>query len=370
MIKVLVVDDLGFMRIALRQIIEAEKDMRVVGEARNGADAVAMVRDLKPDVVTMDIEMPGMDGIDATRRIAEIPGAPPIVMVSSHTQEGAVATIRALRAGAVDFISKSSSFVQTDLGQINKELRPKLRHWAEHHRARLKAAQRAALAEPAAAEPVRRDLPVFSGAETRKAGEGMDLVVIGVSTGGPQVLPRLLAAIGTVPVPIVIAQHMPEFFTRSLADIMRQETALDIREGTAGSLLEPGSMTIAQGGRDWMVALRREGGFQLKPTLSEATVHPSVDVLFRSAAMAARRPVAIILTGMGTDGTDGAGHIRRRGLPVLVQSPETCVVGGMPSSAIEAGVASEILTIEHIAHRLVRWANSNRTETSMSESQP
>ncbi|MFD2261389.1 chemotaxis-specific protein-glutamate methyltransferase CheB [Lacibacterium aquatile] len=362
MIKVLVVDDLGFMRIALRQIIEAEGDLTVVGQARNGVEAVEMAETLKPDVITMDIEMPEMDGIEATKRIMGFANPPPIVMVSSHTQEGAESTIRALRGGAVDFVSKSSSFTQNDLGQINKELRPKLRQWAGQR-------PRRQLPTPVpvkgkALEPTQDNGRTL---DTARTGEGADLIVIGVSTGGPQTLPRLLMAMGPVPVPIVIAQHMPEFFTRSMAEFLGQETGLNVFEAASGVQVGPGAVAVLKGGRDWMVAPKADG-FVVRGASAPGTVHPSVDTLFRSAALAARRPIAVILTGMGDDGTEGASHFHRRGLPVLVQTPETCVVGGMPSAAIEAGHASHVLSIEALASRLSRWAKSNRIQTSASVS--
>jgi two-component system chemotaxis response regulator CheB len=343
MIHVLVVDDSGFMRIALRKIIEAEGDIRVVGEARDGEEAISLVRKLKPDIVTMDIEMPRMDGLAATAAIGELSHPrPTVIMVSNRTQEGAEATVRALSLGAVDFVSKSTSFVGTDLGHIDMDLRPKIRFWAE----------RRSLTKPPPAEkahvPERRRI-------TRPAGP-IDLIVVAVSTGGPQVLPRLLNALGPVTPPIAIAQHMPDLFTHSLAEFLTKETGLKVREQTTRMALDPRSVTILQGGRDAVVAPAGGSGFELRAAVAVSNVHPSANLLFKSAAMVARRPVAVILTGMGDDGTDGAQHFKQRGLPVLVQTPETCIVWGMPSAAIKAGVATEILDVEAIGKTLSGWA--------------
>ena len=350
-LRVLVVDDLGFMRIALRQIIEADGDMRVVGEARNGEEAVALARELKPHVVTMDVEMPVMDGIEATRRIlGEVVPPPVVIMVSSHTQEGAVATLKALRSGAADFVSKASAFAKTDLGRIDAELRVKIRQLTRQRSAAPAAGDLAAAGDAAVAPGCLRPCA--------PAG-AVDLVVIAVSTGGPAALSDLLRALGQIPAPVVVAQHMPQFFTACLAESLSRDTGLVVREGEHREAAAPGQVTIIPGGRDAVVAPRYGGGFELRLTQSGGgSVHPSADLLFESAAMAARHPVAVILTGMGDDGTRGAARFARRNLPVLVQRPDSCVVGGMPSAAIEAGVASESLSLNGIARNLRRWTTA------------
>ncbi|MBM3546984.1 MAG: chemotaxis-specific protein-glutamate methyltransferase CheB [Alphaproteobacteria bacterium] len=336
-IRALVVDDSGFMRIALRKIIEADGDIRVVGEARNGREAIRLAQELKPDVVTMDIVMPEMDGIEATRRIVkEVAPAPRVVMVSASTQEGADATLKALRAGAADFISKSTSFADTDLGSLDAELRQRLRQW----RAAPSRSPRSPVQDKPEAMP------------EAAPGTPADLVVIAASTGGPVALPVLLSAMGVIEPPVVIAQHMPEVFTRSLADHLASEIGLDVREGAMHARIAPRTVTIIPGGQDAVVAFGRTGSFELRPGVGPGLVHPSGDLLLQSAALTARAPVAVILTGMGSDGTGGAAAFRRRGRPVLVQTPESCVVGGMPSAAIAAGVATEILDLERIGRKL------------------
>jgi two-component system chemotaxis response regulator CheB len=352
-LRVLVVDDLRFMCIALRQIVEADGDMRVVGEARNGEEACALARELKPDVITMDIEMPVMDGIEATRRIlAEIRPAPVVIMVSSHTQAGAAATIEALRLGAADFISKESTFTKNDLGHIDAELRSKIRMHASRRGDGRSFASAARDPAPSPGALPQGSTPLGG----RPLDGPTDLVAIAASTGGPVTLTALLRAVGRIAAPIVIAQHMPEFFTACLAQSLTQDTGLHVREGGHKEPILPGEVTILPGGKDALVAPRIGGGFELRVTEPGGGVHPSANLLFESAAMAARRPVAVILTGMGDDGTRGAGRLARRNLPVLVQRPDTCVIDGMPNAAIEAGVASESLTLEEIARRLRLWA--------------
>jgi two-component system chemotaxis response regulator CheB len=346
--RVLVVDDSSFMRIALRHIIESHDEMVVVGEARNGREAITLARDLKPDIITMDVEMPELDGLAATKEILSGPPPMPIlIMVSTHTQRGTEATVRALSLGAVDFVSKSSSFAEQDLGHVDTELTEKLRYWA----GRAAAAPAAALApEPLAAS-------AGSGAlRPRLPGSRVDLVVVAASTGGPQILDGFLRAAAPLGAPMVIAQHMPPQFTSSLANLLRSETKLDVREGEHRMALTDGSITIIPGGGDGIVASTK-GGYELRLTTQQSLVHPCADLLFETAALVARQPVAVILTGMGNDGTRGATQLGRRSLPVLVQDPKTCVVGGMPGAAIEAGVATESLTTGEIGRKLTLWTS-------------
>jgi two-component system chemotaxis response regulator CheB len=348
-LRVLVVDDSGFMCMVLRRIIEADGDLRVVGEARNGEEACRLAGELKPDVVTMDIEMPVMDGLGATRRIlASVRPAPVVIMVSSHTQSGAAATIDALRLGAADFVSKESTFAKTDLGYIDSLLRTKIRACAALRPGRpMPAFSRAeAPPRPQMAEIARRAIEM---------SEPADLIAVAASTGGPMTLIGLLRAIGPLAAPIVVAQHMPEFFTACLAQSLREDTGLAVTEGGDRERVAPGTVTILPGGKDARLAPHAGDGFELRLAEVEGGVHPSADLLFESAALTVRRPVAVILTGMGDDGTRGAGSLARRGLPVLVQRPDTCVIDGMPSAALAAGVASESLTIDEIAQRLRRW---------------
>jgi two-component system chemotaxis response regulator CheB len=354
--RVLVVDDSTFMRMVLRRIIEAGSELTVVGEARNGREAVALARDLKPDIITMDVEMPELDGLAAMKQILAGPPPKPImIMVSGHTQRGTETTIKALSLGAVDFVSKSSSFAAEDLGHVDSELSEKLRYWARQPggattRPRVPATPRAPAGAAPAGSPLKPQSP---------RGK-VDLVVVASSTGGPQILADFLRSSSPLGAPMVIAQHMPAQFTSSLATLLRSETGLDVREGAHRMALPAGSVTIIPGGGDAIVA-SVAAGYELRLTTHEALVHPSADLLFETAAMVARHPVAVILTGMGSDGTKGGAQFLRRHLPVLVQDPKTCVVGGMPSAAIEAGVATESLTPAGIGRKLVLWTSPSYT---------
>lgn len=346
--RVLVVDDSTFMRMVLRRIVEAGNEMIVVGEARNGREAVELARQLKPDIITMDVEMPELDGLAATEQIlAGPPPTPILIMVSGHTQRGTEATIKALSLGAVDFVSKSSSFAAEDFGHVDSELSEKLRYWANQPTPRN-------VARPPAAP--RQAPPAAVAMRPLSPRARPDLIVVASSTGGPQILASFLRAATPLGAPMVIAQHMPAQFTLSLASLLHGETSLEVHEGVNRMKLPAGSVTIIPGGQDAIVA-SAPAGYELRLTTHASLVHPCADLLFETAAMVARHPVAVILTGMGNDGTRGAEQFRRRQLPVLVQDPKTCVVGGMPTAAIEAGMATESLSPAEIGQRLALWTS-------------
>lgn len=347
--RLLVVDDSNFVRVALRLMLEQVSDIEVVGEARNGAEALRLTRKLKPDVIAMDLNMPVMDGIEAVQAIAREKG-PPCIMVSNETSDGAVATIRALEAGAVDFVCKNTSFVRFDMASIERQLIDKVRHWGRWR-------QNRGWGEAALPVPCEPASPSFPVSPVAVPGSAPDLLAIGVSTGGPVTLVELLSALGPVPCPVAVAQHMPASFTAGFAASLARTLKRPVVEGSDGSRLENGVVTILKGGGDCAVHRlaggQAGGGFVLRAgTAGGSVYHPSADLLFRSAAEAAASPVAVILTGMGDDGSAGAMALAARGLPILVQDPATCAVDGMPRSAIRAGVATEILPVAALAARL------------------
>lgn len=348
-IRLLVVDDSTFMRVAVRTMLEPADDIVVVGEATNGAEALRLARKLKPHVIAMDLNMPVMDGIEAVQAIAREKG-PPSIMVSNDTSAGAAATIRALEAGAVDFVCKAGSFVSLDAtDSIDRQLLDKVRRWG-HWR-------RVALSEVPPPPPA--PLPVGSpcrAATVAAPRSRPDLVVIGVSTGGPVALAELIGALGPAPCPIVVAQHMPSSFTGEFAASLARTLGRRVVEGPGGAVVEDGAVTILRGGGDTVVERRPNGRFGLRTVIDSGEPHhPSANLLLRSAAEQARLPVAVLLTGMGEDGRDGAAALFGRGCPVLVQDPASCAVDGMPRAAIRAGVASEVLSIAGIARRLDLW---------------
>jgi two-component system chemotaxis response regulator CheB len=329
MTRVLVVDDSGFMRLALRRIIEADGDLRVVGEAADGETAIALVQRLRPDLVAMDVEMPGLDGIAATERIMALPDPPAVLMVSHHTRDGSEAALAALGKGAVDYLWKGSAVAGLDLGQIDRELRGRLRHWA---------AQR---------QPVPHRLVRPVPPPSARAGGGCDLVLVGASTGGPDAVTALLSAAlagagGPLGVPLLIAQHMPADLGPDFCRHLARRSGQKVELGERGMVLRPGMVVALPGGTDGhLVRLAGQPGFSLRLADGGGAVHPSVDLLFQSAALVARRALGVVLTGMGRDGEAGARAMVERGMPILAQSPESCVVAGMPGAVIEAGLVAE-----------------------------
>ena len=323
----MVVDDSAFMRMALRRIIEADGDLRVVGEASDGKLAIEQAARLHPDIVTMDLEMPGLDGLEATRGLVALPDPPAVLMVSHHTRDGSEGALAALAAGAVDVLWKGSSLGGLDLAQIDRELRGRLRHWA---------GQRAAQARARPAPPLPPSAPQTAG------GTGCDVVVVAASTGGPDALAALFLASGPLPVPCVVAQHMPADLGPDFVSHLARRTGAAVVLAEHGMAPRPGTVTVIPGHTDGHFARGgAAGGLVLRLVRGEGLVHPSADMLFRSAALVSQRALGIVLSGMGRDGAAGAAALRERGMAVLAQSPESCVVAGMPGAVIQAGLVSE-----------------------------
>jgi two-component system chemotaxis response regulator CheB len=368
MIRLLISDDSAFMRIAIRKMVESDPEIEVVGEAKTGQMCLEMAQSLKPDVITMDVEMPVMDGLEATRQImASCPC--PIIMLSSLTERNSVTTMRALELGAVDFIAKKSSFVQLDIVQIGHELIEKLRYWS---RQRHRIGELRNLSKPASAPlSTSAPLPAVTGAgpslRAAPVQSSPGLVVLGISTGGPATLPHVLKSMGRLPCPMVVAQHMPPMFTSGFASHLRNETGLNVLESTEALELKPGMVVIVKGATDVVVREPFPGKLMLyEKTDPRANIHPNADVLFRSAAAASCPVVAVIMTGMGSDGMLGAKElVARKNSAVLVQEPSTCIVDGMPASAINAGLASAVLAPKELGLRLSRLCAPRTVSSSL-----
>lgn len=347
-IKVLVVDDSAFMRKVLSDLFAAEPDFTVLDVGRNGRDAIDKVKRLKPDVVTMDVEMPILDGISALETIMrECPV--PVVMVSSLTREGADATLRALEKGAVDFVAKTAGPISS-IDQIRTEILAKCR-------AAVKANVRQLLrpaTKPAPPPPDYRP-PAFT------PGPDEQIVAIGTSTGGPRALQEILTRLpGNLPSPVVIVQHMPPGFTKSLADRLNTLSALTVKEAQAGDVLRPGLAVIAPG--DYHLTLEREGGKTVVKLNQEPPLgghRPSVDPMLEAVArIYGPRAVGVILTGMGHDGSRGMKAIKARQGHTIAEDQSTTVVFGMPKAAIELGVVDKIAPLPAIAAEIVKHLQS------------
>lgn len=342
MVRVLIVDDSAFMRNAIRGMLSSDPEITIVGVARDGVEAVEKTMELKPDIVTMDLDMPRMNGIEALKLIMQ-KSPVPVLMVSSLTTEGARETLTALDLGAVDFIPKNLSELKMDIMKIKPILIEKIKVVAR--RGLVRRGQRPAISPAAMACG---ETPAVTWA-ARPA-----VVTIGASTGGPKALEEILTGLpGDFPLPIVIALHMPENFTALFAERLNSMSKLSVKEATEGESLRPGVVYIAPGRGH--IELNKNG---IKATLSisqngETLYRPSVDRLFITASRAyPGRILGVILTGMGNDGLKGAEAVKKSGGRIFVQDEDTCVVYGMPRAVVEAGLADKTLPIERISDEI------------------
>ncbi len=346
-IRVLVVDDSATVRSVLSRRLDADDALEVVGGARDGIEALELIAALKPDVVTLDIEMPRLDGLGTLERIMrDCPTR--VVMVSALTREGADATIRALELGAVDFIEKPAFGGMSASRMVADEISLKVRQAAAARLPQLRAGG-ALSRRPSSSPTAARWLP-------RK-------VLIGCSTGGPQALRQVITSLpGDLGVPLVVVQHMPASFTRSLAERLDELSQVRVEEAERGSLMEPGKVLIAPGG--FHLTVNRRGVVALNEEQPECGVRPAVNVTLESMVEAfGADTVAVVLTGMGNDGTRGAGLVKAAGGSVITEAEETCVVYGMPRSVVNAGYTDEVAPLEGIADVVLQACHSPQAAT-------
>jgi two-component system chemotaxis response regulator CheB len=355
-IRVLIVDDSGFMRRAIGKMLATADDILVVGTASTGEEALALDLELRPDVITMDVEMPGMGGLEAARAIIARRG-PPVIMISALTREGADTTLRALEIGAVDFIPKPDS-ATIDIIRVKDDLIEKVRLFGNRFAVRRALAGRVTPPAPAVPRASPAGLPAASprppATPPRRTGP-FECVAIGTSTGGPvalaTVLPKLPASF---PLPILIVQHMPAGFTKALAGRLNAASAITVVEGENGMRLERGTAIIAPAGQQLL--LRRAGGFvevRLEPDAQKSLHVPSVDVLAAAVGETfGAGSLGVILTGMGHDGVGGLAVIKKNGGYVIGQDEASAVVYGMPRAAAVAGLVDRVVALNDIARAL------------------
>lgn len=351
MIRVLVVDDSAFMRKVLSDVFAGEPDFSVVDTARNGQDALEKIKKHKPDVVTMDVEMPIMDGISALERIMnECPV--PIIMVSSLTRDGANATIRALELGAVDFVAKASGPISSVTG-IQAELLAKCRAAVKSNFRQITVSRPrpAPIIAPIAPFPPPRILSAPSLTPTEQ------IVAIGTSTGGPRALQEILTKLpGNLPCGVVIVQHMPPGFTKSLSERLNALCSLSVKEAEQNDIIRPGLVLIAPG--DYHITLERETGRTVVKLNQNPPIgghRPAVDPMMESvAAIYGKNTLGVILTGMGHDGAKGIQIIKQYNGYTIAEDQSTAVVFGMPKSAIELNAVDKIVPLPQVASEIVR----------------
>jgi two-component system chemotaxis response regulator CheB len=341
-LRVLVVDDSALMRKLIPQILARDSDIEVVGTAMDGAFGLRKIEELKPQVVTLDLEMPRMDGMETLRQITRRFRIP-VIVVSAHTTEGASATFKALALGAFDFVAKPRDAASLHMDQIAEDLIGKIKVAAK--------TQVLPHEVPALGESLR----AANKPANRPRKEPTKIVAIGISTGGPNALQYLLAQLpGDFPGSIVVVQHMPEGFTEMFARRLNESCAIDVKEAQSGDLLIAGRALICPGNRHIKVRRMPLGNIVVLSDESRVNGHrPSVDVLFRSiAAEFGTRSIGVLMTGMGDDGALGMGLIKTSGGLTIAQSEESCVVFGMPKAAIERGYAMRVIALDLLANTL------------------
>ncbi|MBO0961808.1 chemotaxis response regulator protein-glutamate methylesterase [Neobacillus sp. MM2021_6] len=338
---ILVVDDSAFMRRAISQILEGDPRFHVVGIARNGVDAVEKVQRLRPDLVTMDVEMPEMNGIQALEQIMKISPVP-VVMLSSHTGEGARETLQSLELGAVDFFLKD-----------NLLKNPKDSHQISEFLQRLRAIVNGKLPSTAPTKSPQVQVKKVKRINPRQ----FELLFIGCSTGGPSALQKILPYFPEdFPIPIVVAQHMPPKFTKPLADRFDTLCQLKVREAQHEEVLSAGSIYIAPSGYQTRLKNREDGSilFTIDDQTDDQVLYkPCIDITLASIApIYKHRLLTVILTGMGSDGMQGCGLVKKNNGTVLVEAEESCVVYGMPKSVYEAGYADGQFELTQMFHQI------------------
>jgi two-component system chemotaxis response regulator CheB len=385
-LRVLVVDDSSFFQHRLKEIINEHPDLKVVGIASNGREAVEKAEDLKPDIITMDFEMPVMDGITAVKLIMANRKVP-IIMFSSLTYEGAKVTLDALAAGALDFIPKDFAEVSRNSAALKKKLHERLITLARAGQPRPTPAESApqpqnssapsagataaatsnlasttsAMASQAAQRnPISANVQKSAApatAESYRLKRQPKLLVIGASTGGPVALTEVLIALpANFPIPIVLVQHMPENFTKAFAERLNKQCHIRVREAVDGDRLEVGLALLAPGGKQLMLDKRNGGCVRVLPDDNDRINYkPSLDITFGSAANCfADKVLGVVLTGMGSDGCKGAGLLKAAGSQLWSQDEASSVIYGMPMAVAKAGLTDRVLSLKEIGPRLAR----------------
>jgi two-component system, chemotaxis family, protein-glutamate methylesterase/glutaminase len=347
-IKVLIVDDSALIRALLKEIINQADDMEVVGVASDPIIAREKIRALNPDVITLDIEMPNMDGLEFLEKLMRLHPLP-VIMISTHTSDGSAATLRALELGAVDFITKPKMDIQKKLDAYADLITEKIRIAAQ---ANVKPLYGSSTSKPAISA---KKVLLSAGKVSQKTKEHEKLIVIGASTGGTEAIKELLIRMPIDCPPILVVQHMPEGFTKSYAARLDSLCEIAVNEAVHGERIVAGHAYLAPGGTHFRVIRTGKQYFCQISDDDPVNYHrPSVDVLFRSvAAVVKDNAIGVILTGMGKDGAAGLKILHDKGCKTYAQNKESCVVFGMPKEAIERGAVDEIVSIDKMAERIL-----------------
>lgn len=359
-INVLVVDDSALMRKVISDILSEDEDIKVVGTARNGLDAVEKVERLRPDVVTLDVEMPTLDGLHALGYImSECPT--PVVMLTAVDPRSAERTLNAFEYGAVDFIQKPSGNISLNITDIASDIRLKVKIAAKVDLKKLGFMEEHVNSR-GSTEKKQRILPAIPSEDSRKKHfSNQKILAIASSTGGPRALEQVVPKLpGDLKVPVVIVQHMPAGFTASLAQRLDMQSQLTVCEAKDGDVLEPGTVYIAPGNYHMEIVQKNINGrtseiVSLNQRPREQGVRPCANILFKSLVpIYGQNILAVILTGMGADGADGAEEIKKAGGKVITEDEKSCVVYGMPKAVVQRGLSDSVVTLEKISAEIVQ----------------
>ncbi|KKB38957.1 protein-glutamate methylesterase/protein-glutamine glutaminase [Bacillus thermotolerans] len=351
--KVVIADDSAFMRKVIREFLSSHPEMDVVAAARNGKEAIEKVKQFRPDVVTMDVEMPELDGLHALSWIMEHMPTP-VVMLSSLTKEGAEVTFEAIEKGAVDFIAKPSGTISLDLYKVKREIIEKVL-------AASKAKVYPAGQKPAEAIAGRRSREEIEKGKVTSQRSSRNIVVIGTSTGGPRALQQVVTRLpDDIAAPILVVQHMPPGFTKTLAQRLDSLSAVHVKEADHKETLQRGVVYIAPGG--FHLKVKESEGKATAWLTEEPSINghrPAVDVLFESVSrMDNYQVIAVIMTGMGSDGVNGLIQLKKAGgVHAIAESEESCVVFGMPKAAISTQLVDCVAPVENIAEKILTYIN-------------
>lgn len=353
-IKVLVVDDSAFMRVLVSDMLNASHEIGVVGVAKDGREGVEQTKALSPDVITMDVEMPKMNGIEAVKHImAEKPT--PVVMLSALTKKNADVTLEALDNGAFDFVTKPSGSLSLDIDRVRGELISKIKG-AYAYGGKISTGMRRLQGVKKHKAPA-RDYSIYTRAPADKGRISKKVVVIGSSTGGPKSLDEIFSALPDgIPAGMLVVQHMPPYFTKSLAERLDRNSPVHVREGEEGDMITNGSALVVPG--DYHMTVN-SGGVHLNKEAPVNAIRPSVDVTMQSVAKTyGSNTIGVLLTGMGKDGAEGMKTIKDWGGKTIVSDENTSIIFGMPREAIKLGCVDKIVPLYEIADEIIRALES------------
>ncbi|MCP4719458.1 MAG: chemotaxis response regulator protein-glutamate methylesterase [Desulfobacteraceae bacterium] len=359
-LKVLVVDDTIVYRKIVGDVLKAIPGVEVVGTANNGKIALSKISSLKPDLITLDIEMPEMNGIEVLQELHKHPSPPMVIMLSTLTQQGSEMTIKALELGAFDFVPKPDAGKMADnLLKVKQAIEPIVAALKRQKAFRFNLRHKISSPSPKKQTEQKKTTTPASPAPRLGVKTKSEIVGIGISTGGPNALTRMIPMLpGNFKAPILIVQHMPPMFTASLANSLNNKSKLEVKEAEEGDVIMPGRILIAPGGKQMKIVAGGDGisrKIKITDDPPENSCRPSVDYLFRSIAQHyVGRATGVIMTGMGSDGSKGLAQMKKNGSHTIAQDEPTCTVFGMPKEPIESGIVDVVAPLDRIADEILK----------------